>query len=170
MKKLLENFRTYLTEAPLDTYNKGGKVKLYHYASPYDLEEEYGVRDPEKFVLSPDKFGKSYHSSQEMETSSVPRVFFYVNLDDVEKIVIGGRILYTTEVPTNQIYDLKTDPEGYMKKIKHPVYGLRKRMEWDDLLEYIRDESPYKGVFYGRSFDVVSWLHPIEIYKTTTEG
>ena len=61
-----------------------------------------------------------------METSSVPRVFFYVNLDDVEKIVVGGRILYTTEVPANQIYDLKTDPEGYIKQIRHPDYGLRR--------------------------------------------
>ena len=55
-----------------------------------------------------------------METSSVPRVFFYVNLNDVEKIVVGGRVLYSTEVPANQIYDLKTDPEGYIKQIKHP--------------------------------------------------
>ena len=169
MKKLLENFRNYLTEAPFSNYNKGGKVVLYHYADPYSLEQEYGTREPESFTLNPDKFGKSYFSSQEMETSSVPRVFFYVNLDDVEKIVVGGRVLYTTEVPANRIYDLKTDPEGYIKQIRHPDYGLRKGMEWNDLLEFIRDDSPYKGVFYGSSFDVVSWLEPIEIYKSEME-
>lgn len=170
MKKLLENFKNFLTEAPFSDYNKGGRVVLYHYANPWDLEEEYGEKAPEKFELSPAKFGKSYHSTQEMETSSVPRVFFYVNNEDVEKIVVGGRILYTTEVPADQIYDLKTDPEGYIKQIKHPVYGLRKGEEWNQLLEFIRDESPYKGVFYGRSFDVVSWLHPIEINKVEMEG
>ena len=36
-------------------------------------------------------------------------------------------------------------------------------------LEFIRDKSPYKGVFYGSSFDVVSWLEPIEIYKAKME-
>ena len=169
MKKLLENFRTYLTEAPFSDYNKGGKVVLYHYADPYSLENQYGTRDPEKFTLDTSNFGKSYFSRNEMEASSVPRVFFYVNLDDVEKIVVGGRILYSTEVPASEIYDLKTDPEGYIKKIKHPDYGLRKGVEYNELLEFIRDETPYKGIFYGRSFDVVSWLEPIEIYKVETE-
>ena len=169
MKKLLENFKTYLTEASFADYNKGGKVVLYHYADPYALEKRYGTRDPEKFTLDISNFGKSYFSRKEMEASSVPRVFFYVNLDDVEKIVVGGRILYSTEVSANEIYDLKTDPEGYVKKIKHPDYGLRKGIEYNELLEFIRDESPYKGVFYGRSFDVVSWLEPIEIYKVQTE-
>ena len=169
MKKLLENFKSYLTEASFADYNKGGKVVLYHYADPYALEKRYGTRDPEKFTLDISNFGKSYFSRKEMEASSVPRVFFYVNLDDVEKIVVGGRILYSTEVSANEIYDLKTDPEGYVKKIKHPDYGLRKGIEYNELLEFIRDESPYKGVFYGRSFDVVSWLEPIEIYKVQTE-
>ena len=169
MKKLLENFKNYLTEAPLSDYDKGGKVILYHYADPYSLEQQYGTRDPEKFILDTSNFGKSYFSRKEMEASSVPRVFFYVNLDDVEKIVVGGRVLYTTEVPISQIYDLKTDPEDYIKKVMHPAYGLRKGIEYNDLLEFIRDESPYKGIFYGSSFDVVSWLEPIEIYKAETE-
>ena len=89
---------------------------------------------------------------------------------DVEKIVVGGRILYSTEVSANEIYDLKTDPEGYVKKIKHPDYGLRKGVEYNELLEFIRDKTPYKGIFYGRSFDLVSWLEPIEIYKSETEA
>lgn len=169
MKKLLENFKNYLTEAPFSDYNIEGRVVLYHYADPYSLEQEYNTREPESFTLNPDKFGKSYFSSREMETSSVPRVFFYVNLNDVEKIVVGGRVLYTTEVSANLIYDLKTDPDGYIKQIRHPDYGLRKGMEWNELLEFIRDESPYKGVFYGSSFDVVSWLGPIEIYKAEKE-
>ena len=169
MKKLLENFKNYLTEAPFSAYNKGGKVILYHYADPYSLESEYGTREPEKFVLNPDRFGKSYYSRREMETSSMPRVFFYVNLDQSEKIVTAGRILYTTEVSANQIYDLKTDPEGYIKKVMHPTYGLRKGIEYNELLELIRDKTPYKGVFYGNQFDVVSWFEPIEIYKTKME-
>ena len=169
MKKLLENFKNYLTEAPFSDYNKAGKVVLYHYADPYSLENEYGTREPEKFTLNTANFGKSYFSRKEMEASSVPRVFFYVNLDDVEKIVVGGRVLYTTEVPISQIYDLKTDPEGYIKKVMHPTYGLRKGIEYNELLEFIRDKTPFKGVFYGNQFDVVSWFEPIEIYKTKME-
>ena len=95
----------------------------------------------------------------------MPRTYFYVDLDDVEKIVVGGRLLYSTEVPISEVYDLKTDPEGYIKKIKHPLYGLRKGEEWTQLLEYIRDETPYNGLFRGGSFDAVEWFYPIEIYK-----
>ena len=121
MKKLLENFRNYLTEAPFSDYNKGGKVVLYHYADPYSLQKRYGTRDPEKFTLDISNFGKSYFSRKEMEASSVPRVFFYVNLDDVEKIVVGGRILYTTEVPASEIYDLKKTQKVTSKKLNTQI-------------------------------------------------
>ena len=165
MKELLENFKKYLTEAPLESYDSGGMIKLYHFADRYELEKKYKTSDLESFETDPTKFGTSYFTSADKEVSEVPRTYFYVDLDDVEKIVVGGRLLYSAEVPINEVYDLKTDPEGYIKKIKHPMYGLRKGVEWTELLEYIRDETPYNGVFRGRSFDVVEWFDPIEVYR-----
>ena len=165
MKELLENFKKYLTEAPLESYDDGGMIKLYHFADRYELEKKYKTSDLESFETDPTKFGTSYFTSADKEVSEVPRTYFYVDLDDVEKIVVGGRPLYSTEVPISEVYDLKTDPEGYIKKIKHPMYGLRKGEEWTELLEYIRDETPYNGVFRGRSFDVVEWFDPIEVYR-----
>ena len=165
MKELLENFKKYLTEASLESYDRDGMIKLYHYADRYELEKKYGTSDLESFETDPSRFGTSYFTSADKEVSEVPRTYFYVDLDDVEKIVVGGRLLYSTEVPISEVYDLKTDPEGYIKKIKHPVYGLRKGEEWTELLEYIRDETPYNGLFRGRSFDAVEWFYPIEIYK-----
>ena len=48
------------------------------------------------------------------------------------------------------------------------VAELRKGVEWDELMETIREE--YGGIFYSLSnFDVVAWFHPIEVERVPEE-
>jgi len=131
-------------------------MSLYHYTKP----------DKETILLDP-KHEKSYYSRNEFETASTPRVFFYVDPSQKERF-FGISNLYTTVVPSSRVYDFTADPEGYKEKIRHPVYGLRKGVEWDELLETIRED--YDGIFYSTAnFDVVAWFQPIEVERVPEE-
>ena len=158
MKKLIENFKEFLTEekARKELYDKGGTMTLYHYAMP----------DKETLVLDP-KYKRGSYSRREYETADTPRVFFYVDTDHKERFFIN-RKLYKVDVPTDQVYDLGADPENFMDQVSHPVYGLRKGEEWNTLLETIREN--YGGVFYdtGR-LHIVVWFHPIEVQRAEEE-
>ena len=158
MKKILENFREFLTEAKArkELYDRAGMITLYHYARP----------DVESLVLDPN-YKRSYYSREDYETATTPRVFFYVDTSHKESYFLNAH-LYSVDVPTDKVYDLGADPENYIQQIRHPVYGLRKGEEWDTLLETIREK--YDGVFYdtGR-LHVVVWFHPIEVQRTEEE-
>lgn len=159
MKKILESFKRFLTEAQLEEYNDQGMMTLYHYGQSKDNE----------LVLEPDYFisNTSRHTRKEKEVSNVPRVFFYADKNNTEAIIARdwNRALFKTQVQHSEIYDLKKDPEGYVKQVRHPDFGLRKGMEWNDLLNLIKEN--YSGVFYsiGRP-DVVAWFKPIKVYRT----
>ena len=156
MKDIQQKFRQFLAEAPRSSYIQDGMIRLYHYTKP----------EKESIVLDP-KHPKSYHSRNEFETASTPRTFFYVDPSQKERF-FGISNLYTTEVPASQVYDFTNDPEGYKEKIRHPVYGLRKGVEWDELLEAIRED--YDGIFYSTSnFDVVAWFQPIEVRRVPND-
>jgi hypothetical protein len=156
MKKLIKDFTNFLSEAQLSDYDKDGRVTLYHYAAP---REEMLVLDP--------KYPKSSYSRNEFATASTPRVFFYVDPKQKEHF-FSSAALYTVDVPANQVYNLSKDTEGYIEKIRHPVYGLRKGVEWDELLETIREE--YDGIYYSTPhMDVVAWFHPIPVSRVPSE-
>ena len=153
MKKLIKDFKKFLTEAQMNDYSEGGTLSLYHYA-PVDKEES--TVDPKYFA---DKAKRSSFTMREYETSTVPRTFWYVDLEQRERQVSSGRYLYQTSIPANRIYDFRNDPEGHKEMHRHPVYGLRKGMEWEEMLEHIRES--YDGIFYSLSnFDVVSLFVP----------
>ena len=158
MKKLIENFKDFLTEEKTrkEAYDQGGKMTLYHYAVPSE----------DSLVLDP-KYKRGSHSTREYETATTPRVFFYVDPDHKESF-FTNRSLYKVDVPTNRVYDLGADPEDIINKVKHPVYGLRKGEEWNTLLETIRER--YDGVFYdtGR-LHIVVWFSPIEVRRAEEE-
>ena len=158
MKDLLENFKGFLTEEKerKETYDKGGTMTLYHYATP----------DQETLVLDP-KYKRGSYSTREYEVADTPRVFFYVDTDHRERFFLDRR-LYKVDVPTNRVYDLGEDPEDFIGQVSHPTYGLRKGEEWNTLLETIREK--YDGVFYdtGR-LHIVVWFQPIKVYRTTEE-
>ena len=162
MKKIMENFKKFLTEAQKSDYESGGELMLFHYA-PVDAEAI--VVDPKYFA---DRAKRSSFTMREYETSTVPRTFWYVDPQQREKQVAQGRQLYQAIIPAGEIYDFRNDPEGYKKKHSHPIYKLRKGEEWNYMLEDIR--SKYSGVYYSLSaFDVVSLFIPYEATRVPPE-
>jgi hypothetical protein len=157
MKLLIENFKKYISEESLGDFSDEGMVNLYHYTNPRNVEgRDSIILDPQYFVNS-----RGAYSKREWETSRYPRTFFYTDYENKEPIVNGA--LVSTSVPTNEIYDLKNDPEGYVEKHRHPTYGLRKQMEWETMMKDIH--SSYKGIYYsiGKP-NVVAWFNPIEVF------
>ena len=157
MKLLIENFKKYISEESLGDFSDEGMVNLYHYTNPRNADgKDSLVLDPQYFVTS-----RGAYSKREWETSRYPRTFFYTDYDNKEPIVDGA--LLSTSVPTNEIYDLKNDPEGYVEKHRHPTYGLRKQMEWETMMKDIH--SSYRGIYYsiGKP-NVVAWFNPIEVF------
>ena len=158
MKKMIDLFKNYLLEADMSHYELSGKITLYHYARS----------EEEEIFLDPARFGESSFSKREKETSRVPRVFFYVDLAQRERYISSGRSLYKVEVNTSDIYNLKEDPSGYVELVRHPTYGLRKQIEWDNLLNKIKEN--YLGVYYSvPNMDVVAWFENISIPKVSEE-
>lgn len=157
MDNLFSKFRTFLTESNLNLsdYIENGTVDLYHFTRVNDVDSL--VLDPQYFVHSRGSFSRN-----EWKVSRYPRTFFYTNPQNKESIITGE--LFSTKVPADQIYDLKRDPEGFMKKHKHPMFGLRNDLEWTEMLKDIH--SKYKGVFYSIGEpDIVAWFEPIEVNK-----
>jgi hypothetical protein len=166
MKHLIGDFRKFLIETNnnLENYDHGGQVTLYHYTS---TKQESLVLDPEH--------KKSHYSRREFDTASTPRVFFYLDPSQKERF-FSSSTLYTATVPAARVYDFRNDPLGYRqvqseefpKGHRHPVYGLRKGMEWDEILEDIRED--FGGIYYSTAnFDVVAWFKPIEVTPVSDE-
>jgi len=160
MRKLLESFKKLVFEEQLADYDAGGTMPLYHYTNR--TQEDELTLNPEYFLTH----GSSY-SMREREASRVPRVFFYPTTDPkkTERMVTGGSNLFSVDVPTSQVYDLKRDPEGFKEKIAHPTFGLRKGVEMTELLNAIR--AQYGGAFYTQpsGIDMVIWFEPIAAKK-----
>jgi len=147
-----------LNEADLPAYDKSGKVTLYHYA-PVETD---------KIEVDPSLFGKQSYSKREKERSSYPRSFFYVNLDQAESQVKQGNTLFTLDIPTNKLYSIKSDPEGIMKSLRHPVYGFRNDIEWTELFKTIHED--YLGAYYSTpSMDLVVLFEPVKANKMEKE-
>ena len=159
MKKLLETFTKFLTESTLNDFDVDGEIHLYHYGA---FDEDEKELDPEYFLSN-----TSHHSRKEKEVSDVPRSFFYTDLNNVEHQIAKAynRKLYKAVVPITKVYDLRKDPDGFIQQVKHPVFGLRKGMEWNDLLNAIKEK--YDGVFYnmGNNIGIVAWFYPIKVER-----
>jgi len=158
MKNFMKNFKNFLLESRLADYNLDGTIHLYHYSK----SDEYD------FTLDPDQFvsNTSSHSRKEKEISDVPRVFFYTDPNKTEHLISKGygRKLFKTEVSSSRVYNLKEDPDDFIQKVKHPIFGLRKGIEWNDLLNAIKEE--YDGVFYSiGNPDIVAWFKPIKVER-----
>ena len=113
MKKIIENFKKFLTEAQKEDYVTNGELRLFHYA-PVDAEAI--VVDPKYFA---DRAKRSSFTMREYETSTVPRTFWYVDPQQRERQVAQGRKLYQATISAGDIYDFRNDPAGYKEKHKH---------------------------------------------------
>lgn len=148
-----------IKEGNLEDYDQGGQVKLYHFA-PVDESE---------ITVDPSHFGKQGYSRREKERSSYPRSFFYVNLEEAEgQVKSGNKTLYSLDIPINKLYSMKTDPEGIVADVKHPVYNFRNDIEWTELFKRIHEN--YEGAFYSTpSMDVVVLFDPHKATKVEEE-
>ena len=150
------SFQKLLSEVSYRTLTEGATTPIYHYTNV----------DADSLELDP-TYKKQSYSSRDFETASTPRTFFYTNPSQKERFFTSSK-LYKTEVPSGQIYNLTSDPDGYVAKHRHPVYGLRKGEDWDAMLEDIRDS--FGGIFYSLpNFDVVAWFHPILVNRVSDE-
>ena len=162
MKKIMENFKKFLTEAQKGDYVKGNEMMIFHYAP---VDSETIIVDPKYFA---DRAKRSSFTMREYETSTVPRTFWYVDPKQRERQVAQGRKLYEATIAAGEIYDFSNDPEGYKEKHRHPTYGLRKGEEWNNMLEDIREN--YAGIYYSlNAFDVVSLFIPYEATRVSPE-
>jgi len=88
--------------------------------------------DPEILILDPKKFTTDSRSYTEGDKrmSGVPRTFWTTDDKSVaEKNLYGDGTVYKAGVDPNKIYDLKNDPEGYVKKYGNNIDGLLKRLK-----------------------------------------
>ena len=167
MKLLIENWRNYLNEArTLSDYDVGGSLRVYHYARS---EKDSLVLDPEYFLKN-----RSSHSRKDYAASSLPRVFFYTNLDHAEDIVKSGRTLYTAFLESGRIYDLASDEQNLRQKAR--PYPTVPTVDFDKLLRGIEsgdltDGESYDGVFYrSGDMDVLVYFKSIKVEKFNSES
>jgi len=156
-KSVFTKWKNYLKEGLLATYENNGMLVLYHYSN---LKAEKIELDPDYFLSH-----RSTFSRREYEISQVPRTFFYVDLDQAEKIVKSNRTLYGVKVPLKQIYNLHLDPDNIKEQsIPKGAYFV----DYNKVLETIKEN--YNGVFYKLpTMDVVAWFRPIIVQKIMEE-
>jgi len=180
MKELLKSWKKYLIQESYEHHIVNGKMRLYHYANE---DEDSLMLDPEYFLSN-----RSAFTRNDFNTSRFPRVFFYANLDHAEPMIKSGRILYTTFVDANKIYDLDKDPEDLVRKSRsYPE--IARSANYDNVLRSIagkpkiyksggkdkvlRDpgQDPYTGAYYefASGMSVVVWFEPIEVHKFNPE-
>ena len=169
MEEYLKNWKSFILSESLANYNIGGKVVLYHFSqAPADKV----LLDPEYFLSK-----RNYYSRNDYNVSGVPRIFFYLNLDQAEHFVSQGAELFSTVVSADEIYNLVDDPLGLKRKsmsqyrvgvdfdkILKNLSGAEENMPEDSLLSY-------NGVYYQPGgMDVVAWFKPIEVTRHDSRG
>lgn len=164
--------RLVLSEIRLTEEVEAGLITLYHYSTSTN----------DTLVLKPEKFGSNPHSRREMNTSDIPRVFFYTDPREREQELFGSNYnLFTASVPIDQIYDLKKDPLKLYQE--HGRYGIHEILSlisgwkrasggWMKLPPEKKPEQVQniRGALYdlGR-FKVVVWFDSITVTKVDPE-
>lgn len=163
--------RSYITSLK-EEFSDAGSMTLFHYST----------QTVDSFILDPKKFGHNSHSRREMNTSDVPRVFFYTDPKQREKELFGARYnLFIAKVSPEDIYNLSQDPlklfEKYGRQNFHEILQFisgwkREGSGWSRKSDNENGEKvqSYKGAMYdvGR-FKVVIWFEPIQVTKVSPE-
>lgn len=154
------NFKEWLINeakgSGIDSYVKNGMIDLFHYNSS----------EEDSIVLSPDFFGKSSFSRNEIKASSVKRIFLYVDIVDKEHFFNGLNHVFRSSVSRSQIIDISKDEGGYIKKSRENNQGVT---NIDEALQNIVKDG-YDGIFYITSnMYVVNWFKPIKMYRVSEE-
>jgi len=132
-------FNKHKQHDDLDSYTINGVVTLYHYSS---TDQPILTIDPQMFSNSSTR---NSYSLNDYQISSIARAFFYLDLNRVEDRM-KHKTLYITSIPRAFLYDLSNDKNSYVEQVAHPEYGLRKGIEWNQLLGLLSQK--YKGIYY----------------------
>ena len=142
MKKLFENWRHYASDT----------VRLYHFSS---ANEPTLVLDPKYFLTNRQSYSRS-----EYQASAYPRIFFYVDLNDAEKLVSSTKKLYHVDVPSQKIYDMMEDSDDLKSMSKGP-YDIG--LDYDKLFQNIVDNGHIGAYYKTNAMEVVVLFEPIEV-------
>jgi hypothetical protein len=173
MYDILKGWKKYLLSERLQDFAQDGMIKLYHYTR---AGSESILLDPERF-----KTQRNSWSRREYNTSSFPRVFFYLDTEKTERDIAIGIPLVAT-VSAEDIYDLHADEENLLQKSKKAsglvVADMHKVLKslagkdfaskgYEEHFKPIRapDAKIYKGVHYSINYGdtpVVAWFEEIE--------
>lgn len=142
-----------------------GGVTLWHFSST----------DAPSLTLDPLKFASNSYSRREASVSDVPRVFFYTDPKQKEVMFDKGYTLYSAQVPSNKIYDLRSDPLHLKAEFGNNAHEMLEHISgWE------RTKSGWKknkgvqnigGLRYSTgAFEVVVWFSPIKVMKVQTNS
>lgn len=184
MKEYFDKWRQYVISEGHEEYAVNGVVKLYHY-SPSMVARSVTL-DPQRFVTS-----RRSWSRREYQTSTFPRIFFYLDKEKSEPGIGVGQP-FVAEVDAMDIYDLLKDEEGLLKKSAQAtgqtVPNFSKIFKaltgkdnptpgYEHLHKPIREEGDklYKGVSYtirggSTAIPVVAWFDEIEVFLEEPES
>lgn len=144
-----------------------GTITLYHFT-----KEDEG----EKFVLDPKKSKKnrSYYSANDYNLSTFPRVFYYTDLNKIEKWISSPH-LYSGKVNGAEILNLTKSVELYTEdsqKFKSDSKQswevadalLRDGKNWDAMFK--KAAKYFKGIYYDKgNLPIVNLFVPLEVTK-----
>ena len=137
-------------------FSKKGKIKIYHY-----LTWNSAFQPPKTIVLDPKLFGKNSYTKNDVNASSVNRIFFYLNPEEKEKF-FNKQPLYVATIDAKDIYDLLDDPLNFKKEIKSKNNGV---LAVGSLIVRVKNnrKPTYKG-YYSQPGDrhVIGIFYPIE--------
>ena len=144
-------------------------ITLYHYKNR---------ADDESILLDPLYASSNYNSFsiKEYGSSDVPRLFFYLDPTHKENFFSPGNP-FTAMVPAADIYNLRKDPLGIIKKIKEKAYGavdynllLQEISGWkrnEETKQYEQtNEGISKGLYYKiGNMEVIVWFEEINVTR-----
>jgi len=113
-----------------------------------------------EIMSEPSRFGASSFTRRDKSVSSVPRTFFYLDLNDKEH-ELSGRPLYKTLVPADRIYDLVKDPLGLKEQAgKNDVLNATR------LVDVVNEHPDYDGMYYKTNAHIVNWFNKLKLQIT----
>lgn len=128
-----------------------GQVVLYHFMSGGGLPE---------IMSEPSRFGANPFTQRDKSVSSVPRTFFYLDLNDKENF-FEDEPLYKTLVPADRIYDLVKDPLGLKEQAsKNGVLNISR------LVDVVSEHPDYDGMYYKTNAHIVNWFKKLKLQLT----
>lgn len=173
-QKASSAWSNFLTEN-LEKYSRQGVVPLYHYT---ENDSKVMILDPQKA-----KENSNPHTARDWRTSGIPRVFFYLDPQDKEKF-FDNHNLYVAYLPTESIYDLTVDREGFIEQVKgenhgaldydkllnkisgHEMVKTQPEMGWRSPWERRKVRRGYDGLLYNVGFNIVISFIPLEAELT----